>query len=276
MTPPVIAIIGTGQMGSSLIGGLIRQGHPPEKLWGADTSAEKLAHLKHIFAIHTTTNNIEAVNAADIVIFAIKPQVFSSIATHLAEAVQARKPLVISIAAGIRETSIQHWLKGKIAIVRAMPNTPALIACGATALYANTNVTPSQINSAESILSAVGQVVWLSQESLMDTVTALSGSGPAYFFLMMEALEEAAEQLGLPFKIAHDLTLQTALGAARMAIESKKSLIALREAVTSPAGTTEKAVAVLEEHHLRDIFKNAVIAAKKRSEELATTLEKDP
>lgn len=274
MTTPVIAMIGAGNMGSSLIGGLINTGHPCDRLWATDPSEEKLQQLQQAFQIHTTPDNIQAAQAADILVFAVKPQLFAQVAKALAAAVQSHKPLVISIAAGIRIHNIQEWLGGNLAIVRAMPNTPALIGCGASALFANNYVNDEQRNLAESILRAVGVAVWLPDEKLMDTVTALSGSGPAYFFLMMEALQEAAEQQGLATDTARLLTLQTALGAARMAIESGKALDELRRNVTSPGGTTEKALSVLEENNVRDIFKKAIQAAKSRSEELAELMDK--
>lgn len=273
MTLPVIAIIGAGNMGSSLAGGLIQDGHPPEKVWVSNPSKEKLVQLQQNFKVHITTHNTEACQAADIVIFAVKPQVLASVAKKLASIIQSHKPLVISIAAGVREASIQHWLGGKVAIVRAMPNTPALIGCGAAALYANPYVSHTARNRAESIMRAIGVVIWLENEKWLDIVTALSGSGPAYFFLMMEALQQAAEELGLPPDAARLLTLQTALGAARMAIESDTPLTELRYQVTSKGGTTEKAIYVLEENHIRDIFKKALQAAKQRSEELAEMLE---
>lgn len=269
MTSPCIAMIGAGHMGSSLISGLIRNGHSSQQLWAADTNTEKLEELKSHFNIQTTLNNIEAVNAADIVVFAIKPQMFAEVATDLAEVIQSRKPLILSIAAGIRESSIQEWLGGNISIVRAMPNMPAMIGCGATALYANPFVSEEQHSIAESILRAVGLTVWLSDENLIDAVTALSGSGPAYFFLIMEALQSAAEQLGLPADTARLLTMQTALGAARMAIESDKTPAELRHSVTSPGGTTEKAISVLEENKIREVFHEALHAAAQRSKELA-------
>ena len=272
MTTPVIAIIGTGTMGNCLISSLIKNDHPSDKLWAADPSEEKLVALQTTFHIHTSTDNSRAVQSADIVLFAIKPQHFSQVATELAPAIQSRKPLVISIAAGIRIASMQHWLGEHIPIVRAMPNTPALIGCGATALYANSLVTNQLHDMAESVLRATGLVVWLQQESLMDVVTALSGSGPAYFFLIMEALQQAAVDLGLPEDTARLLTLETALGAVRMAIESGTPLETLRHQVTSPGGTTEKALFVLEKHNIRGLFKDSLHAAKQQSEVLATLL----
>jgi pyrroline-5-carboxylate reductase len=273
MTVPTIAIIGAGNMGSCLIHGLIQNGHPANKISASDSTEEKLSGLASI-GIQTTTDNLQAINHADVIIFAIKPQSFHAIARELAAYIQQHKPLILSIAAGIRESSIQTWLNGDIPIVRAMPNTPALIGCGATALYANRHVSEEQHDEAESILRSVGIVIWLEDENQMDAVTALSGSGPAYFFLMMEALQQSAEKLGLTQETARLLTLQTALGAARMAIESGKPLEELRQNVTSKGGTTEKAVSVLEDNQLRAIYHKALTAAKERSEELAEMMEK--
>jgi pyrroline-5-carboxylate reductase len=275
VTTPVITVIGAGNMGSSLIGGLIKDGHPCQKIWASDADEEKLSFLKQRFDVNTTVNNINAAQMADVIILAIKPQYFGAVVTELAKTLREHKPLIISIAAGIRTESIAHWLGAEQAIVRTMPNTPAMIGCGATALYANAHTTETQRNRAESILRAVGITVWLKEESMMDAVTALSGSGPAYFFLMMEALQEAGEQLGLPSETARLLTLQTALGSARMAIESATPLVDLRHHVTSPGGTTEKAVSVLEENNIKALFSKALQAAKLRSEELARLLEKD-
>lgn len=274
MTSATIAMIGAGNMGASLIGGLIQNGHPSEKIIATDTSPDKLAMLQQTFQIQTTTNNDEAIELADVVVFAVKPQYFETVAVSAKQAIRTRRRLIVSIAAGIRVASIQTWLGGEQAIVRTMPNTPALIGAGAAALYANDLVNDKERNLAESILRAVGIAVWLNDESLMDTVTALSGSGPAYFFLFMEAMQHAAEELGLPTDTARLLTLQTALGAARMAIESGKPLDELRHNVTSPGGTTEKALGVLQEHHLPVIIRHALQAAKTRSEELADLIGK--
>lgn len=272
MTIPIISIIGTGNIGTCIISGLIKDGYPSKNIWGANPNKEKLRYLEQTFHINTTTDNIEAAESANILIFAIKPQLFMDVAIKLRDVIQTHKPLTITVAAGIREKSIQHWLGGNIAIVRAMPNTPALIGCGATALFANNYVSEEQKSIAESILRTVGITVWLSNEHLMDAVTALSGSGPAYFFLIMEALQQTGKQLGIPIETARLLTLQTALGAARMAIESGLSFEELRQQVTSPGGTTEKAISVLEENNIRGLLDDALRAAKKRSEELAGLL----
>ncbi len=265
-----IAIVGGGNMGSSLLGGLIGQGHSPQQLWVTDASQEKLAQLKTSYGVHTTTDNTDAIQQADIILFAVKPQIFADVAKPLADIVQQRKPLIISIAAGIHTSNIEQWLGGHVAVVRCMPNTPALIGLGASGLYASPLVTPAQHQLAESILSAVGIVTWVDTENHIDTITALSGSGPAYFFLVIEAMQQAGEKLGLPADIARQLAAQTALGAAKMAKDSPHSVDELRKQVTSPGGTTEKAISVLENYNIRKIFDEAITAAKLRSEELAT------
>lgn len=269
---PIIAIIGSGNMGASLIGGLIRNGYSPLHIWCTDPSREKLDHVSKEFHIHTTSQNEEAILYADVVILAIKPQIFAEAVIPLHKIIQERKPLIISIAAGIDCQAMQKWMGHTIPIIRAMPNTPALYACGATGLFANSNVTTSQKQLAETIMKSVGITVWVEDESDINIITALSGSGPAYFFFMMEAMQKAADEMGLSSEIVRKLTVQTAYGAAKMALESKESLTELRLKVTSPGGTTEKAIAVMEENHLRDIYKRAMFAAKLRSEELAKLL----
>ncbi len=267
MLAKTIAIIGGGNMGSSLLGGLIANHFPREKLWITDADEKKLASLKQQFSVHTSKNNREAVTDADVVLLAVKPQMLAEVASEIAAIISEKKPLVISIAAGVRVKTIQKYL-GEIAIVRAMPNTPALIGAGATALFANSLVSKDERDTAESIMRSVSVVVWLQDEKLMDIVTALSGSGPAYFFIVMEALQKAAIDAGLPADTARLLTLQTAYGAARLALESDVDVVELRKRVTSPGGTTEAAIKELEKNLIHDIFKKALEAAKKRSEEL--------
>ncbi len=264
-----IAFIGGGNMARSLIGGLLDDGMPAERIWVADPNESVLRNLHEHFAIHTTTNNNEAALNARVIILAIKPQLAKTVVRALASAIQNGRPLVISIAAGICETDLRSWLSEDTAIVRTMPNTPALVRSGATALFANSAVSKEQRNLAESILRAVGMTLWVDDESLMDAVTALSGSGPAYFFLIMEALENAGEHLGLPRETARLLTLQTAFGAAKMALESNEDLAELRQRVTSPGGTTERAIKVLQNHKLEAVFDEALSAAHQRSMELA-------
>lgn len=271
MQTPTIVFIGAGNMGSSLIGGLIQNGHPPSHIWATDQDLAKLQSLANQYGIQTSTDNAKAASIADVLVFAIKPQIFAAVATQIAAICQVKKPLILSIAAGIRAASIRAWLNYDAAIVRSMPNTPALIGCGASAMYATSTVTSAQKQLAETILTAVGIAVWVNPENQLDAVTALSGSGPAYFFLFMESLQAAGEKLGLSPETARDLTLQTALGAARMAQSTQTNLATLRQQVTSPGGTTEKGIGVLEDQNLRGLVLSALTAAKERSEELGET-----
>lgn len=267
-----LAFIGCGNMAASLINGLIADGYDSKKITASDPDSEKLTHLSNRLGINTTTDNIEAVEFADVLVLAVKPQMLEQVALGIAPAVQKRQPLIISIAAGVLEKDIENWLGGNVALVRTMPNTPAMIQVGATVLHANSKVTGDQKDRAESILRAVGLTQWVESESLLDAVTALSGSGPAYFFLVMEAMESAAVELGLPEETAHLLTLQTALGASRMAMESSDTPATLREKVTSPGGTTEAALNKLEDGGLRDLFFQALTQARERSIELSKLL----
>ena len=269
-----IAFIGAGNMAGALIAGLIADGTPPEKLIAADPSVEKCQALGAATGIRTLQDNREAAAMADVIVLAVKPQMLRQVARELAEQVQDRRPLVISIAAGVRCDSLQTWLGGDIALVRTMPNTPAMIQSGATVLYATTLVSNTQRGQAESLMRSVGLTQWVTDEALMDAVTALSGSGPAYYFLIMEAMETAARELGLSAETAHLLTLQTAFGAARMALESSDPPEKLRARVTSPGGTTERAVRALEEGGIRDLFRNALEAARDRSVELSVDMGK--
>lgn len=267
-----IGFIGGGNMARSLIGGLIADGHAPDTIWVSDTSQDQLNRLKQMLKVNITTDNNELVSATDIIVMAVKPQVMKTVAEEISDSVQRQQPLVISIAAGIQEKSLNHWLGENTAIVRTMPNTPALVQTGATALYANARVSDEQRNAAETIMRAVGLALWLNDEGQMDAVTALSGSGPAYFFLFMEAMEEAAIKLGLPDKTARLLTLQTAFGAAKMALESPENCATLRQRVTSPGGTTEQAINTFEKGQLRKRVDDALQAAANRSAELAKQL----
>jgi len=203
---------------------------------------------------------------------AVKPQIMRKVAEDLAPHLRKQSALVISIAAGIREDALNRWLGGNLPIVRAMPNIAALVKSGATALHANTHVSHEQRSLAESVMRAVGLTVWLEDESQMDAVTALSGSGPAYIFLVMEALEQAGRQLGLTPETARLLTLQTSFGAAKMALETSEDTSTLRQRVTSPGGTTEQAVNVLTDGNIQQLFTDALKAAHARAVELAEQL----
>jgi pyrroline-5-carboxylate reductase len=272
MSKKTLVFIGCGNMASSLISGLVQDGYDPGHIWASDPDSEKLSNLAAQTGIRITGDNKEAVERADVVVLAVKPQVLETVARGIADALQARRPLVISIAAGVREAALHKWLGSDVALVRTMPNTPAMIQTGATVLHAAKGVSDEEKDLAESILRAVGLTRWVEDEGLMDAVTALSGSGPAYFFLVMEAMEEAAKAMGIEDDSARLLTLQTALGAARMAIESSEGPATLRERVTSPGGTTEQALKTLEQGKLRELFQQALADARDRSIELSEML----
>ena len=259
-------------MASCLIGGLIHDGCKPDDIWVAEPDKEQRAQLASHFSIHAVEDNNALAASVDVVVLAVKPQLLAQVCKEIANTVQATRPLLISIAAGVLINDMQSWLGGQMAIVRAMPNTPALVQSGATGLCANTEVTESQREQAETILRAVGLTLWLEKESLMDAVTAVSGSGPAYFFLMMEAMEAAGKKLGLNPEAARLLTLQTAFGAAKMALESPESTSTLRQRVTSPGGTTEQAIKSFEADDIRSLFERALTAARDRSQTLAQQL----
>lgn len=269
MNDTTLAFIGGGNMASSLIGGLIADGWDPASIRVADTSSGQLERLAQRFPVSTTTDNRAAIAQAAVIVLAVKPQSMQAVAEELAGDIRRQRSLVISIAAGIRESTLRNWLGTGTAIVRTMPNTPALVQSGVTALFANPAVNDEQRSIAESILRAVGVAIWVDDEALMDAVTALSGSGPAYFFLFMEALQQAGRELGLPEKSAYLLTLQTAFGAAKMALESTEDAATLRQRVTSPGGTTERAIAVLQEGGFEALVSRALQAAAARSRELA-------
>ena len=264
-----LAFIGAGNMARSLIGGLVADGWDPACITVSDPDPDQLAAVTRLFGTARAPDNVTAVGQSELVVLAIKPQIMHDVARELANTVQTRQPLVVSIAAGICTSDLQRWLGGDCALVRCMPNTPALVQSGATAMFANRAVNDDQKALAENIMRAVGLALWVGEEAQMDAVTALSGSGPAYFFLVIEALQEAGTSLGLNDKTARLLALQTAFGAAKMALESRDDAATLRQRVTSPGGTTEKALAVLEEGRLRALFSDALKAARDRSRELA-------
>ena len=271
-----IGFIGSGNMAYSLIGGLTNTGVQGSNIWVSDPDTEKTTQLASHFGTHIASDNINLIESVDIVILAVKPQQLSDVCKQIAASVQTHQPLLISIAAGILSKDIEAWLstgsEQSLALVRCMPNTPALVQSGATALYANSHVNNEQKTLSESILRAVGLTLWLENESDMDAVTALSGSGPAYFFLVIEALEKAGINLGLDEKTARLLAIQTAFGASKMALESDDAPETLRKKVTSPGGTTEKAIGILQEGQLEALFAKALEGAKDRSMELAKLL----
>jgi len=224
-----LAFIGAGNMARSLISGLIADDWDPAGISVSDPDSRQLSTLSSHFQVHTDTDNHSIAESSEVVVLAVKPQVIQEVAENLSATVQKQAPLVISIAAGIRSADLQRWLGGNCALVRCMPNMPALVQSGATALYATKQVSAEQKDLAETNLRAVGLALWVEDEALMDAVTALSGSGPAYFFLIIEALQETGTALGLNEKTARLLALQTAFGAAKMALESSEDASVLRQ-----------------------------------------------
>jgi len=269
MSHRTIAFIGGGNMARSLIGGLVRAGTPPAMLSVGEPNAELASALTRDFGIGASNDNFAATTAAATWVLAVKPQVMKSVCAPLMTLAQANKPLIISIAAGIRVGQIEEWLGGNLAVVRCMPNTPALIGAGAIGVYANNRADKSQRQFAEHILQAAGVTAWINDEALMDTVTALSGSGPAYFFLLVEHLEDAAVAQGLPRATARALAVQTCLGAGRMLCEDGASPAELRQRVTSPGGTTQAALDSFSASGFGDTVACAVAAATQRGHLLA-------
>ena len=267
MNKPTLAFIGGGNMATSLIGGLLEKGFPANNITASDPLKENRDRLSQQFSINCTDDNDKAA-LADIIVLAIKPQIMKQVAQAIQPAL-AHKPLIISIAAGISMSSLEGWLGQHTPIVRCMPNTPALVQTGAAGLFANAWVNDAQRTQAGEILDAVGISCWLENEDEIDAVTAVSGSGPAYFFLIMEAMEKAGIELGLSPEISRRLTLQTALGAAKMALESDVDSAELRRRVTSPGGTTQRAIETFVVGDLTGLFSKAMSGAVERAQEMA-------
>jgi len=272
MRAATIAFLGGGNMAKSIISGLITNGYRADKIWVADHNAAKCIALAQQFHIHTTEEVSDACNQADIVVLAVKPQSMESLSHQVGTHIAQHKPLIISIAAGILTADLAAWFGQHTPIVRAMPNTPSVVRVGATGLYANEHTSKDQLSLAEQILRAVGIVTWVKEEALIDVVAALAGSGPAYYFLIMEIMQQVSEDMGLSAKDAHLLTLQTALGAAKLAYESNEDLQTLSQQVTSKGGTTEAALKAFEEEGIRAMFRNAMEANRSRSVELSQEL----
>jgi pyrroline-5-carboxylate reductase len=267
-----ILFIGAGNMATSLIGGLIANGTPAEAVCAADPNEEQLRKVAEQFGIRTTTDNSRAVDEADTVVLAVKPQVMADVAKAIGAPASNKSPLVISVAAGIREPDLRRWLGYDAAIVRTMPNTPALVQCGATALFGNEFVDDTARSMAEALMAAVGICEWVDSEELLDAVTAVSGSGPAYCFLLMELMTESGKKMGLSESLAMRLSQQTMLGAATMACQSPDSPSTLRQKVTSPGGTTERALEIFGEGAIEDLVEKALKGAQLRAVELGELL----
>jgi len=264
-----IGLIGAGNMARALVRGLLQAGHPAGRLQVADPDP---AQLEQVGALHASVgihgDNRDVAGVANVLVLAVKPQLMANVARQIAAGPRPQGQLIVSVAAGVTLGSLRGWFGPQAPLVRVMPNQPATIGAGISGLAASPTVGERERQIAQYIASATGQAVWLQDESLMDAVTAVSGSGPAYFYLLMEHMERAAVQLGLSPEIAAALTRETALGAARVVIETKAEPARLRAAVTSPGGTTAAALRVFEAANLDAIVRQALAAARDRSAEL--------
>lgn len=264
-----IAFIGGGNMARSLVGGLVARGHSPGAIHVADPADAVRAGLARDFGVHVHADAADAVAGADTWVFAVKPQVMREVCAALSARAQSMHPVIVSIAAGITSAQIDGWLGGGLPVVRTMPNTPALLGAGVTGLFANGAVDRTGRDDAEALLATAGETVWIEDEASMDAVTAVSGSGPAYVFLLAEAMQAAGEAEGLPADAARTLTLHTLLGAARMLVEGDADAIELRRRVTSPNGTTQAAIEAFEAGGFRTLVRDAVHAARERGRALS-------
>jgi len=264
-----LAILGGGNMGRALIGGMLRRGTRPEHITVGESSEAAREALSADFGVQATADNAVAVGPASVIVVAVKPQVAGAVLTPLQPALQQTRPIVISIAAGIRISALESWCGGGVPVIRAMPNRPALVGAGATGLFAPASVAGAQREVAERVMQAVGEVIWVGAEDDLDVVTALSGSGPAYFFLLAELLTQSAIDLGLEPSAARRLAIATLHGAGQLAQSGDGDLARMRAEVTSKGGTTEAAVKSFEAADLRGIVARALEAATRRGRELA-------
>nr|WP_298413811.1 pyrroline-5-carboxylate reductase [uncultured Halomonas sp.] len=269
-----ITFIGAGNMASAIFGGMIDNGYPADAITATSPDDSALAQLRERHEIHTSSDNAAAVAESDVVVLAVKPNIMRDVCADLRDSVQARQPLIVSVAAGLTADTLDEWLGGGLPIIRCMPNTPSLVGAGASGLYANARVSEDQRRLTTTLLEAVGLVEWVDDEALLEAVTAISGSGPAYFFLVFEALIDAGERLGLPPESARRLTLQTGLGAAKMAQQSEYDPAQLKRNVMSPGGTTERAIESLEDGGLRQLFNDATQACAARARALSEEIGK--
>ena len=267
----VIGFIGAGNMAYALIKGLLSNGLDAKNINVSDSNDELLIKRQSELNITTYSDNSSLLDNSDIVVFAVKPQVLSIVCLQLKNKVKPNH-LFVSIVAGIRGNDINRWLGGNFALVRTMPNTPALFQSGVTGLFANELVSSQQKELVTSILSSVGECFWVDEEKLIDAITAISGSGPAYFFLLMQSITQAAIALGLDEKTANSLSIQTSLGASLMATKSGKDSKTLRSEVTSPNGTTQAAIESFQDQNFEGIVAAATRAAYDRARELSNDL----
>ncbi|MDG1683518.1 MAG: pyrroline-5-carboxylate reductase [Luminiphilus sp.] len=262
-----IAFLGAGNMASAMINGLLTTGFSPLQLRAADPSEEALEGLRALGIQQLSTSSEHLCDGADLIVAAVKPQIMSEALSPLKNRLSEGTAL-LSIAAGIPVRSLQRYIGDSTPVIRCMPNTPAMVGKGASALYASTHVTTTQRALAEAVTDSVGMTVWVAEEALLDAVTAVSGSGPAYFFSLIEAVSQTGVELGLEPETALALTLQTAIGAAELAQHSDMPVAKLRENVTSPGGTTEQALLALKDGHFDAVVSEAVRRCAERAKTL--------
>ena len=271
--PPKVAFIGAGNMGGAILRGLVKQGYPLPSLMATGRDEIKLQQFAQETGVSVTTDNQQAAAWADVLVLGVKPQVMQDLCVSLAATVQQKKPLLLSIAAGLTSDTLLGWLGGNLPLVRSMPNTPSLLGAGVAGLYATASVSPQQRQWVEAIATAVGTAYWVTEEIQLDAVTAISGSGPAYYFLFTEALAAAGEKLGLTPELALQLAKSTAAGAGKMLVESADAPAELRRKVTSPGGTTEQAIQTFIDQGLPELVEAATQAAANRAAALAESLK---
>ncbi|OJS98139.1 pyrroline-5-carboxylate reductase [Marinobacter nauticus] len=271
-TSPTISFIGAGNMASAIIGGMLENGYQAGNIWVSAPDDGHLQSIRKRFGVSVTTDNRYCAQQADIVVLAVKPQVMADVCHDIAPVVQNTRPLMVSIAAGLTAETLDTWLGGGMPLVRVMPNTPSLVGKGAAGLFANAQVKDAQKTSVQAMFESIGSALWVDDEDQLHGVTALSGSGPAYFFLMLEALEGAATEAGIAPETARALAIQTMAGAAEMAARSDDDPAQLKRNVMSPGGTTERAVNTFEDGGLRQLVKKAYGAAFDRSREMSKEL----
>ena len=269
----MVFIGGAGNMAGAVIGGLVASGYPTERIVATGRNEQKLQEFATRTGVQVSTDNAAEVAEADVLVLSVKPQMMKELCVELADIVGARKPLVITLAAGIPLAAYQRWLGADVPIVRAMPNTPALVGTGVTGLYAGEGVSEAQKQIATAMAEAVGIALWVDAESGIDQVIAVSGSGPAYYFQFMESMIDAAEKAGMDRADAERLTLQTALGAAKLAVASDVDVAQLKRNVMSPNGTTERAVKRFQEGGLPQLVEQAMSDCAARAAEMAKELD---
>lgn len=274
MTPKTLGFIGGGNMASSLIGGLVASsdGLDPKAIWVFDPNEQAVDSLIEQFGVNRAEDNQQLVEKCDAVVLAVKPQILAAVLAPISSVLSSKKPLIISVVAGITSDTIEKWVGEPISIVRVMPNTPALIGLGASGLFANQNTSTTQKEFSNTLVNAVGMGEWVTEESHIDSVTALSGSGPAYFMLFIKSLIDAGISNGLDPEGAKRLAVQTAIGAAELIKQSDQGIQQLIDNVTSPKGTTEQALFSFHDNELPRVVAEAFLAAKTRSEQMADEL----